>query len=585
MRFLGEGKLAIKNSLPSRFWMAGQLEKDSTLQLYSDKILSFENPPKATVAMKKLLLFLIGISFLFSLGLAQQNRPNIVWIVVEDMSPEHLEVYGGTGGKTPHLNALAKESVQYMNAFSTAGVCAPSRAALITGAYQTAIGGHHMRTLAASAAASDDYPPGFKGYSVVLPEGMKPYPLILREAGYYTSNNSKEDYQFRSPVTMWDESSPRAHYRNRIDKSQPFFSIFNFTTTHESQVWAREKEPLKVDPAKVKIPPYYPDDSISRYVMARFITNVMTMDDQVGEVIRQLEEDGLYDNTIIFFYSDHGDGLPYVKRELYDRGLRVPLLIKAPFLQAGTRNEELVSFVDFAPTLLSLSGIPIPGTMQGRAFLGTQKSAPRKYIYAARDRMDSEYDRVRAVFDGRFKYIRNYMPEKPNYQNIRFRLQNPLMPHLLKLHQEGKLNENQARWFASSKPSEELYDTQSDPHEFKNLSSDPAFSEKLAELRQAHEQWIADYGDLGAVNEMEMVRTWWKGKDTPPMTPATQLKFENGKVHLTCSNPSASIGYRFSEKEGWKVYTAPFEAKKGETIYVNSHRIGYEPTEISLLIQ
>jgi arylsulfatase A-like enzyme len=185
-----------------------------------------------------------------------------------------------------------------------------------------------MRTLAASAVASDDYPPGFKGYSAVLPEGMKPYPLILREAGYYTSNNSKEDYQFRSPVTMWDESSPKAHYRNRTDKNQPFFSIFNFVTTHESQVWARAKEPLKVDPAKVKIPPYYPDDSISRYVMARFITNVMTMDDQVGEVIRQLKEDGLYDNTIIFFYSDHGDGLPYVKRELYDRGLRVPLLIK-----------------------------------------------------------------------------------------------------------------------------------------------------------------------------------------------------------------------------------------------------------------
>lgn len=535
--------------------------------------------------MKNILFLLLGFFISVSLSLAQSTRPNIVWIVVEDISPEHLEVYGGTGGKTPHLNALAKESVQYMNAFSTAGVCAPSRAALITGAYQTSIGAHHMRTLAASAVASDDYPPGFKGYSVLLPEGMKPYPLILREAGYYTSNNSKEDYQFHSPVTMWVESSPRAHYRNRLDQNQPFFSIFNFTTTHESQVWAREKEPLKVDPSKVKIPPYYPDDSISRYVMARFITNVMTMDDQVGEVIQQLKEDGIYDNTIIFFYSDHGDGLPYVKRELYDRGLRVPLVIKAPFLEAGTRNEELVSFVDFAPTLLSLAGIPIPEGMQGQAFLGAQKSAPRKYIYAARDRMDSEYDRVRAVFDGRFKYIRNYMPEKPNYQNIRFRLQNPLMPHLLKLHQEGKLNENQARWFAASKPLEELYDTQSDPYEFKNLASDPAFAEKLAELRKAHEQWIADYGDFGAVNEMEMVRTWWKGNDTPPVTAEAEIGFSNGKITLTCPTPSALIGWRKSSRESWKLYTGPFEATTGDSLYVNTHRIGYEAVEVSIKLR
>ncbi|HSF53233.1 MAG TPA: sulfatase-like hydrolase/transferase, partial [Algoriphagus sp.] len=227
------------------------------------------------------LAFFICTSKSFSQETNYPTRPNIVWIVCEDMSPEHLEMYGGTGGKTPNLNALAKESVQYTNVFATAGVCAPSRAALITGAYQTSIGAMHMRTLAPSAAAGDAYPPGFKGYSTVLPEGVKPYPEYLRMAGYYTSNNSKEDYQFRSPVTMWDESSPKAHYRNRPDPKQPFFAIFNFTTTHESQVWVREKEPLKVDPEKVKVPPYYPDDSVSRYVMARFITNVMTMDEQV----------------------------------------------------------------------------------------------------------------------------------------------------------------------------------------------------------------------------------------------------------------------------------------------------------------
>jgi arylsulfatase A-like enzyme len=309
-----------------------------------------------------------------------------------------------------------------------------------------------------SQNALDAYPPGHKSYSAVIPADMKTYPELLRMAGYYTSNNSKEDYQFRGPVTMWDESSNKAHWRNRKDSNQPFFSIFNLNISHESQVWARADEPLLVDPADVFIPPYYPDDSISRAVMARFITNAMRMDMQAGEIIQQLKEDGLYENTIIFFYGDHGDGMPYAKRELYDRGLKVPLIIKAPFLEKGGQLDELVSFVDFAPTVLSLAGVEVPKSMQGQAFLGAQKADPRKYIYAARDRMDSEYDRVRAVSDGRFKYIRNYMPEKPNYQNIQFRLNNPLMIHLLELNKAGKLDANQARWFAPNKPTEELYD-------------------------------------------------------------------------------------------------------------------------------
>lgn len=514
------------------------------------------------------------------------ERPNIVWIVCEDLSPEHLETYGGTGGKTPFLNALAAESVQYNQVFATAGVCSPSRAALITGAYQTSIGAMHMRTLAPSVAAGDAYPPGFKGYSTLLPEGMKTYPELLRMAGYYTTNNSKEDYQFQSPVTMWDESSNKAHYRNRPDPNQPFFAVFNFITTHESQVWMRDKEVLLIDPKDVTVPTLYPDDSITRKVLARFITNVMRMDMQVGEVIAQLKKDGLYENTIIFFYSDHGDGMPYYKRELYDRGLRAPLLIKAPSLKAGSQSEELISFVDFAPTLLSLAGVPIPESMQGQAFLGAQKSEnPRKYSFAARDRVDSEYDRVRAVTDGRFKYIRNYMPEKPNYQNVRYRLQNPLMVHLLELNEKGLLNENQARWFAPNKPNEELYDTQSDPWEFNNLAGNPKYADKLKELRKAHEDWIAEYGDMGALNEMEMVRNWWGGQDEAPTTKPAQIKFENGKVSLSSATSSASIGYRKSKNESWKVYAAPFDGNQGDSLYVNAHRIGFGPSEIAVIIK
>ena len=538
----------------------------------------------------KILLLVVlpflSIKGLFAQQTAQPSPPNIVWIVCEDLSPQHLESYGGTGGKTPFLNALAAESVQYNQVFATAGVCAPSRAALITGAYQTSIGAMHMRTLATSAVTLDAYPPGFKGYSTLLPEGMKPYPELLRSAGYYTSNNSKEDYQFESPVTMWDESSAKAHYRNRPDSTQPFFSIFNFMVTHESQVWMREHEELLVRPEEVNVPAVYPDDSLTRRVLARFITNAMRMDKQVGEVVAQLKEDGLYENTIIFFFSDHGDGMPYFKRELYDRGLRAPLLIKAPFLEAGSQSNELISFVDFAPTLLSLAGVPIPESMQGQAFLGPQKSAtPRKYSFAARDRMDSEYDRVRAVTDGEFKYIRNYMPEKPNYQNVKYRLQNPLMIHLLELNSKGLLNANQARWFALTKPVEELYDTKTDPWEFKNLIGNPLYEEKLRELRKAHEDWVLTYGDLGALDEMSMVRNWWGGKDSPPVTSPAESTYQGGKISLKSSSPGASIGYRKSTLEPWKLYSMPFAAIPGETVLVNTYRIGFKSSETTILVK
>ena len=538
----------------------------------------------------KILLLVVlpflSIKGLFAQQTAQPSPPNIVWIVCEDLSPQHLESYGGTGGKTPFLNALAAESVQYNQVFATAGVCAPSRAALITGAYQTSIGAMHMRTLATSAVTLDAYPPGFKGYSTLLPAGMKTYPELLRSAGYYTSNNSKEDYQFESPVTMWDESGAKAHYRNRPDSTQPFFSIFNFMVTHESQVWVREHEELLVRPEEVNVPPVYPDDSLTRRVLARFITNAMRMDKQVGEVLAQLKEDGLYENTIIFFFSDHGDGMPYFKRELYDRGLRAPLLIKAPFLEAGSQSNELISFVDFAPTLLSLAGVPIPESMQGQAFLGQQKSAtPRKYSFAARDRMDSEYDRVRAVTDGEFKYIRNYMPEKPNYQNVKYRLQNPLMIHLLELNSKGLLNANQARWFAPTKPAEELYHTKTDPWEFKNLIGNPLYEEKLRELRKAHEDWVLTYGDLGALDEMSMVRNWWGGKDSPPVTSPAESTYQGGKISLKSSSPGASFGYRKSKNEPWKLYCMPFAAVPGETILVNTYRIGFKTSETTILVK
>jgi arylsulfatase A-like enzyme len=512
------------------------------------------------------------------------KRPNIVWIVCEDMSP-HLGSYGETIAKTPILDQLATEGLRYTNAFSTAGVCAPSRNAIITGCYQTAIGGHHMRTTGYSEAAKNFYPPQYKNYSALPAVGISCFSEYLRQVGYYCTNNSKEDYQFVAPPTAWDESSPRAHWRNRPDKNQPFFAIFNLMVTHESQVWMRDKEPLLVKPEEVVLPPYYPDDSISRWVMARFLSNVMVMDKQVGQLIQELKEANLYDETILFFYSDHGDGLPFAKRELYDRGLRVPLIVKAPFLSKGTTDNQLVSFVDLAPTVLSIAGVPIPKTMQGQAFLGNQKAKqPRRYIFAARDRMDSEYDRVRAVSDGRFKYLKNGMPDLPYYQNISFRLQNPLMPHLLALRDAGKLNESQMYWFRKSKPQEELFDTQTDPYEFKNLANTPQYGAKLAELKTAHAQWTKQYGDWGETPEKDMVRTFWQGSDTQPITAEPRLQYLKNKVKIGCDTEGASIGYRKSWKDAWTVYQKPFTWTKGDSLYIVAHRIGFEKKEIARVL-
>ncbi len=513
---------------------------------------------------------------------APQTPPNILWITCEDMS-FHLGCYGSKLAKTPHLDELAANGTRYTRAFTTAGVCAPSRSAIITGMYQQSIGTQNMRTLAASAAAKEAYPSGFKGYSAVVPEGVKCFSEYLREGGYYCTNNSKEDYQFVAPPTAWDESSNKAHWRNRPDKNQPFFAIFNFTTTHESQVWVRAKEPLLVKPEDVEVPPYYPDTPEVRLDIARHLSNVMVMDQQAGNILQQLKEDGLEQNTIVFFFSDHGDGLPFVKREVLDRGLRVPFIIKNPFdNKKNVVDNQMISFVDLAPTMLSLANIPVPKYMQGQAFLGRQKAKnPRQFVFAARDRMDSAYERVRTVRDDRYRYVRNYMPEKPHYQNIGYRLQQPSMQSILRLKEEGKLNPTQMQWFRPTKAVEELYDCDKDPFEFNNLAENPAYQPQLTKLRKVYNDWIQKVGDTAQEPEMDMVKRWWGGKDEPPLTQTPQILPKSSKIALSCATKGASIGYKKHWKEpSWKVYTQPINITSGDSLYVIAHRIGYTKSNV-----
>jgi arylsulfatase A-like enzyme len=556
--------------------------------------------------MKKYIaLFLVLCSVCAQAQQKSPAKPNIIWITCEDISP-FIGAYGDHEVKTPNIDQLAREGIRYTHVYTTAGVCAPSRSAIITGMYQTSIGTQHMRTI-----GDPKFQP-VPSYSAVIPDNVKCFPEYLRKAGYYCTNNEKQDYQFEAPVTVWDENGATASFRNR-PKGKPFFAVYNLFITHESQIFSR-RDSLLVDSNALAVPPIYPDTKNVRHDMSRMLTNIERMDSEVGELIKMLKDDGLYDNTIIFFYSDHGGVLPWMKREVLERGTHIPFIIRFPGEEnKGTVNSDLISAVDFAPTVLSLALVPIPSYMQGQAFLGAAKAkTPRKYVFAARDRMDTEYDRVRMVRDKQYRYLYNYMPEKPYYQNSEYRLSIPMMRDILKLRDEGKLNAIQMAWF-NTKPVEELYDVQHDPYETNNLAKDPKYKSKLLELRTAFKNWTKKVGDMGGIPEKEMIRQMWYGKEAAPITATPLVVKTSGGVKLDCATKGASIGYRvikagtagdpvmetiqsydfgfaYGRKNGgtqaakpvWQVYndeTIPLES--GDKLMVNAMRIGFKATVIS----
>jgi N-sulfoglucosamine sulfohydrolase len=525
----------------------------------------------------------------------QTARPNILWISNEDMSPR-LGAYGDAIARTPALDRLAAQSIRYLHAFTTAPVCAPSRAAIITGMYQNAIGAHHMRT-------TEDRVPELPGpYLAVPPFYVKAFPEYLRAAGYFTTNRVKTDYQFGTPFTIWDEVSETAHWRNRRDKSQPFFSVFNLTVTHESQIFpsspARKGKPLVTNPAKLEVPPYYPDTPAVREELARMYDNIADMDGQVAEILRQLEEDGLADDTIVFYWSDHGDGVPRAKRSLYDSGLRVPLMIKLPsalksWQPARQVSEELVSFVDLAPTVLALSGVDVPTHLQGRVLIGPRAMPPPRYVFAARDRMDIEYDMMRSARDARFLYIRNFSPELPYAGHIIYRNQSAIMQEWLRLSAERKLTGAAALWMRTSRPAEELYDVRADPHQIHDIADDPSHRATLEGMRKAVEEWMARINDQGLVNEPEMIDRMWPGgvqpvTAQPYIVPRRSIETPARPERMTIDTPmevvvyvptqGASVGYTTEEGPAakWRLYTGPILADSPMTLRAKAIRYGYK---------
>lgn len=423
---------------------------------------------------------------------AEQARPNILWLTCEDMGP-HLGCYGDRYANTPNLDRLAAKGTIYTRVWSTAPVCAPARTAIISGMYPSTTGSEHMRSLVPTAP------------------GLRFYPQFLRDAGYYCTNNSKEDYNLEKPGQVWDDSSGKAHWKNR-QPGQPFFAIFNFTVTHESQVRRRPHEWVH-DPAKVRVPAYHPDTIEVRQDWAQYYDNITTMDRMAGEKLKELEDAGLADDTIVFFYGDHGPGLPRCKRCPYNSGLQVGLIVyippkfrhlAPPDYQPGGRSSRLVSFVDLGPTLLSLVGIKPPASMQGRAFLGTFATEPPRYMFGLRGRMDERYDLVRSVTDGRFVYIRNYMPHLPWGQHVEYLFQTPTTRVWKQLFDEGKLSPEQSYFWTIPKAKEELYDLATDPDEVHNVANNPAYKAKLEELRQVLRDHILTTRDLGFLPEDEI---------------------------------------------------------------------------------
>jgi len=419
-----------------------------------------------------------------------KKRPNILWIISEDTGPE-FGCYGYPLVHTPNVDRLAREGAVFTNAFTSGAVCSASRSGFMTGMYQTTIGAHNHRSHRRD---------GYK-----LPEGIYVFTKYLRDGGYLTAipAGRKTDWNFTPKVKPYDSNQ-----WEDLKKNQPFFAQVQFSETHRRFKHCKEHP---VDPDKVTLPPYYPDHPVARKDWALYLETINVLDQKIGQVLKRLEADGLAENTIVFYFGDHGRAHVRGKQWLYDGGIHVPLVIRWPgHIKPGTVCDEMVSAIDFGPTCLKLAGIDPPKHMQGRVFLGPDRHKPREVIFAARDRCDETVDRIRCVRSKRHKYIRNFMPERPYTQMNRYKERSyPMLPLMRKLHAEGKLTGAQQLFMAPTRPKEELYDVQADPWEIKNLAQFPKHQDVLKRMRSLLDQWIKETHDKGQTPETrEVVRQW-----------------------------------------------------------------------------
>ena len=547
--------------------------------------------------MKNIHLLFILFCCLFIQAQEKTKKPlNIIWISCEDIGPI-LSAYGNETINTPNIDRIAAEGVKYTNAYSTVGVCAPSRFSIITGMYPARLGAHNMRTGNHNNFKSpedvshkldkgilDKFGKNVPEYEVVTPTYVKLLPEYLRAENYYCVNDNKCDYQFNAPFTTWDDVFGGGSYKN-APKGAPFFYVKNFYTTHESRIWLRKDKPMTVNPSKVPIPDYYPDIPVVRRDIARKYSNIEALDKEVGQLLNQLETDGVLDNSIIFFWSDHGGNLLRQKRAVGNSGLHVPLLIRYPNgFRAGEVDDRLVSLMDLGPTVMSLLGIAPPEHLDGKAFAGEYEQAPRKLIFGSADRFDESTDMQRSVLDGRFVYIKNFMPELPLIYRNKYREQIPMNAKLIELNHQKKLTGDAAYIFMNTKPQEEFYDLQNDPYEVHNLAGDPKYSKKIKAYRQALKDWQLEIGDKGFIPEHDLIKSFWPEMKQPITQNVTFEKDKTGILKLNSSTAGASIGYQIGDNIGtnhWNLYYKPIRINKNQKIVARAIRIGYKASEIT----
>ena len=549
-----------------------------------------------TTNMLNLRIIILVFFLTYSCSKNSQKPLNVVWISCEDMGPI-LGSYGNDIIKTPNLDKLASEGVRYTNAYSTVGVCAPSRFSIITGMYPARLGAHNMRTgdyhnyktpeevsHRKNIGVIDKEGKNIPEYEVVPPTHVKPFTEILRTKGYYCANNFKCDYQFNAPFTAWDEVSSTVSYRD-APKDKPFFYVWNTLLTHESRIWERSNQPLTVNPEDIIIPSYFPDIPEVRNDIARKYSNIEAMDKKVGELMNQLEEDGMLDNTIIMFWSDHGGNLLRQKRAVGNSGLNVPLIIRYPNkMDAGKVDERIVSLMDLGPTVLSLLNIEPPKHYDGKAIAGPYEDDPREYAFGTADRFDESTDMQRSVLDGRYVYVKNFLPELPLIYRNKYRERITMNSKLIQMDSFNMLEGDAAYIFMKTKPVEEFYDLANDPYEVHNIIDNPKYSKRINDFRAALENWQKEINDQGFIAENKLVKSFWPNM-IQPKTENVDFKIgDDGLYELTTLTNGASIGYQIDEKIGtnsWSLYHEPIRIGDKQKIVARAIRIGYKASGIT----
>ena len=543
----------------------------------------------------KVLLF---IFFVYSINIyckSTDEKLNVIWISCEDMGPV-LGTYGVNEISTPNIDKLAEQGVKYTNAYSTVGVCAPSRFSIITGMYPARLGAHNMRTgsfytykdpdkltFRQNKGVKDKTGENVPEYEVVTPANIKVFTEYLRNENYYCVNNNKCDYQFNPPFTAWDEVSGNVSYKDR-PVNTPFFYVKNLMVTHESRIWLRKDEPITVDKNILKIPAYYPDIPEVRNDIAIKYSNIQEMDRQVGEIISDLEQDNLLNKTIIFFWSDHGGNLLRQKRAVGNSGLKVPLIVRFPDgYRSGEEDDRIVSLMDLGPTTMSLLGIKPPSFLDGKAFLGKFETKPRSYAFGSADRFDESTDMQRSVIDGRYVYIKNFMPELPLIYRNKYREQVSMNKKIIQMSNDNELIGDSKYIFMKTKQTEELYDLKYDPYEVKNIANNPEYNDKLIELRDALKSWQNEIDDKGFTNESELINEFWPNMIQPLTMPVKVTVLDN-IISLKCDTDGASIGYQTGSQIGsqnWNLYNKPFNLMPNQKLAVRAIKIGYKASTIT----